>query len=532
MDTPNQKHIDALVKKLRGSENATESRNGRASDYRGVNPSVPDEEIIEKARSERGGKFDRLWRGDTSDYGHDHSDADDGFVHKLWFYTQDEEQVRRIHGASGLSRSKSETRSDYLSRSIKRARKNVTEFYSWPEQNPPQLNSEQSQDGEPGFADSDYFHHIDRGFGGNKKSNESILPIKSIEEVIAEAGERVDWIIEDLLARGALTEFSGLAKRGGKTTFWCHAIAACAREDDHGGFPTTPARYLYLTEQGNNFAEALRESGLVEYSDRISVVQFKDVSARGWDKLIRQAGAEAKKRGFDVLVIDTFAVFAGLKGSEENDAGPVADRMRVLRLVAQKYNIAVVLIRHAGKDGTPRGSSAFEAEADICVTLSRPEGRHAPSVRHIAGIGRYGEWERNIQLVDGRYISLGTDNKIEFNKAVRHIKAVLPDSEENGMKKSAIMESLSGPDKEEISASTIDRALAWLVKKEAVGEKELTHSRGKPKIYWLLPEVYFHQTPSPNGGNKTNPDFEAAWADYDKLAEVAKANLAGDEVAY
>ena len=74
----------------------------------------------------------------------------------------------------------------------------------------------------------------------------------------------------------------------------------------------------------------------------------------------------------------------------------------------------MALIRHAGKDGTPRGSSAFEAEADICVTLSRPEGRHAPSVRRPSGIGRYGEWERNVQLVNDRFVSLGTDTTCKF----------------------------------------------------------------------------------------------------------------------
>jgi hypothetical protein len=92
-----------------------------------------DDEVIKKARAEKNGKFDRLWRGDTSDYDYDHSSADDAFVHKAWAYTQDEEQVRRIHAASGLSRPKSGQRPDYLQRSINRARKNVTWFYEWPE---------------------------------------------------------------------------------------------------------------------------------------------------------------------------------------------------------------------------------------------------------------------------------------------------------------------------------------------------------------------------------------------------------------
>jgi hypothetical protein len=156
--------------------------------------------------------------------------------------------------------------------------------------------------------------------------------------------------------------------------------------------------------------------------------------------------------------------------------------MRVLRLVAQKYNLAVALIRHAGKDGTPRGSSAFEAEADICVTLSRPEGRHAPTVRRIAGIGRYGEWVRNIQLEGGRYISLGTDDKIEFNKAVGFVKSVLPDSPENGIKKQNVLDKRAG-EEENISARTLDRALAWLVKQGDVGERHLMNHRGKPKVF-------------------------------------------------
>ena len=359
-----------------------------------------------------------------------------------------------------------------------------------------------------------YSHHIHGGFDENKKSNDSSLPIKSVEEVIEEAGEAVPWVVEDLLARGALTDFSGLAKRGGKTTFWCHAIVAGARGEDHGGFSTVPAKYLYLTEQGSNFATALKESTLVEYSDFVKIVQFKDVSGVLWERLINQAAAEAQRRGLDVLVVDTFAVFARLKGSEENDAGPVADRMRVLRLAAQKYDIAVLLIRHAGKDGTPRGSSAFEAEADIVATLSRPEGRHAPSVRKITAIGRYGELERNVQLQDGRFVSLGTDNNIEFNRAVRHIKAVLPETPEPGMKKAEIIDAKTEED--DFSAATLDRALAWLVKQKAVGERQVMDARGKPKVYWLASEntppdeegIYFHQTPSVHDENKSGNETE------------------------
>jgi hypothetical protein len=329
----------------------------------------------------------------------------------------------------------------------------------------------------------------------------SVLPVRTVEEVISEAGEKVPWVIENLLARGAVTEFSGLAKKGGKTTFWCYAIAAGARGEDHAGFATESAKYLYLTEQGNNFAEALRGSGLEEHPDHISIVQFKDVSAVGWKTLIESAGAEAKRRNLDVLIVDTFTVFAHLKGSEENESGVIAERMRVLNLVAQRYNIAVVLIRHAGKDGTPRGSSAFEGVADICVTIARPEGRHAPTVRKIAGVGRYGEWERNNQLTEGGYISLGTDDKIEFRRAVRFAKSVLPDSPESGMKKQEMLDKREGDDKN-IAARTLDRALEWLVEQGDVGEKQLMHQRGKPRIYWLA-----YKPPGDSAGVSTKSQY-------------------------
>jgi len=341
----------------------------------------------------------------------------------------------------------------------------------------------------------------------------SPLPTKTVEEIVSEAGEGPSWVVENNLARGAVTDFSGLAKKGGKTTFWLHAIAAGAKGEDHAGFATEPAKYLYLTEQGGNFADALRDSGVTEYPGHIRIVQFKDVTAVEWERLIRRAGAETKRLGFDVLAVDTFAVFARLKGTEENDSGAVGDRMRVLRLVAQTYDIAVVVIRHAGKDGTPRGSSAFEAEADICINISRPEGRHAPTVRKLTGVGRYGEWERNVQLREGRYVSIGSDDRGEFNKAVRFVKAVLPESPEAGMKKQDMLDMRSDGD-QGISSATLSRALAWLVKQGDVGEKQIVHQRGKPKVYWLVYKpsggsdgggtVYFDQTTSLSNNNDRN----------------------------
>jgi len=65
-----------------------------------------------------------------------------------------------------------------------------------------------------------------------------------------------------------------------------------------------------------------------------------------------------------------------------------------------------------------------------------------------------------------------------------------------------------------ISSATLGRALAWLVKQGDVGEKQIVHQRGKPKVYWLAYKasegsagggsVYFDQTTSLSNNNDRN----------------------------
>ena len=129
-------------------------------------------------------------RGDLSDYGGDHSDADDGFVHKVWSYTQDPEQIKRIHAASGLHRpEKSGRRADYLERSIKRAAKNVTWFYEWPEEAYFEIGVKDV----PGGS---------RSAGGIPEGGWGVL----LSEV---APERVEWLWQGRIPLGKITLIDG-----------------------------------------------------------------------------------------------------------------------------------------------------------------------------------------------------------------------------------------------------------------------------------------------------------------------------------
>ena len=308
------------------------------------------------------------------------------------------------------------------------------------------------------------------------------LPSMTPEELVAEAGEEVDWLIEDILARGAVTDLNGPAKKGGKTTFMLHAIAAGARSEEIADYATKPAKYLYLSEQGNNLALSLEETGLdtKPLSDHIRIVQYKAVSDYKWKELITNAAQDVMAHGFDGLIVDTVAKFGKLRGDEENLAGPVEERMQLLSLVTQQYDIASAIVRHAGKDGQGRGSSAFEAEVDLTVSINRVGGNAPKTRRVLNGIGRYGEWGRVIELTEEGYVSHGDNQKVQFKRALNLITAVLTPMP--ATTKQNILDARN-PD-EGISAATVDRALKWLTEQGTIGARQEMGRQGKPWVYW------------------------------------------------
>jgi hypothetical protein len=447
-----------------------------------TSPFRGDAEIVESARSEKNGKFDRLWQGDTADYGHDHSAADDAFVHKLWPYTQDEEQIRRIHTMSGLHRpEKSGRRPDYLRRSIERARKNVTWFYEWPGEQTPQFSSDGSHD--PALPSTEILsdHPIESGFG-QKES----LPLKTPKDIIEAAKDGTDYIVEGLLAPGELTDLAGLAKLSGKTTFITHMVRAAIEGEEFIGLATRQTRVLIVTEQGNNFADALVKSGLVDAGDALRIVQQRDLDSGSsrWDKLIEAAIKVCKRDGFEVLVIDTFAGLSGLRGTEENQVGSILEKLAPLKAAAHKYNLAVLLARHAGKDGKGRGSSIFEGEADIVLTFGRPEGKHKETARVLEGIGRHDDIPSRItiELTDKGYVSQGSDDKIEFNKAVRAIRDVTPHNPNEALTENEILDAAAA---QGTSRTTLRRALEGLMEQdENLIKWKGKGKKGDPYRYW------------------------------------------------
>lgn len=117
---------------------------GVDADRPGVGFPGSDEELIETARNAgNGGKFDRLWSGDTGGYD-SHSEADQALCSILAFYTgRDPDRIDRLFRQSGLVRDKWTDREDYRERTIGTALDGRTEFYE------PSGNGGDGRGGEP-----------------------------------------------------------------------------------------------------------------------------------------------------------------------------------------------------------------------------------------------------------------------------------------------------------------------------------------------------------------------------------------------
>lgn len=85
---------------------------------------VSDEQLIERAKNARNGeRFTRLWQGDTSDYGGDHSRADAALCCILVFWSGgDSDRIDRLFRRSGLMRDKWDRRTGDTTYAVKTIR--------------------------------------------------------------------------------------------------------------------------------------------------------------------------------------------------------------------------------------------------------------------------------------------------------------------------------------------------------------------------------------------------------------------------
>lgn len=196
------------------------------------------------------------------------------------------------------------------------------------------------------------------------------IPLTPIDRLLATAPPAVDWLWDGYLAPGALTLLAGQPKAG-KSTFLFALLAQLVAGEPFAGRPTRRSRAVLLSEEPR--------AAVCEKARRFGCVHDVAVLLRQENPAPLAAAVDhvlAEARDAALLVVDTFAAWAGLAGDAENDAGAVLTALEPLQRAAGA-GLAVLVVHHTrkarGEGGLAvRGSSALVGAMDILLALEAP----------------------------------------------------------------------------------------------------------------------------------------------------------------
>jgi hypothetical protein len=304
---------------------------------------LTDAEVIRKAMNGRNGAaFAKLWSGDIS--GHDSaSEADMALAGQLAFYCGREyEQMERLFSQSALGeRGKWTEREDYRRRTLCTAIANSKTTYT-----PDYCKSAAADD----FAES--------GSESNPRH-----PASLIKPAVEVQSREVPWEIEGFLIEGAVTGLQGLPDSG-KSFLTCTLAVAKA---NGGEFPKADGTMMTLTPGRvliANFDDAL-EFGIKPRLEKLGLttagaerISFLDpVAAAGITFDDPRLSAVFEECRPDLAIFDTLQHFIGGK-VDLHRANETNAAMAQLKLLAEKYNTAVVIVQYISKNAASGNGGA------------------------------------------------------------------------------------------------------------------------------------------------------------------------------
>jgi hypothetical protein len=176
-----------------------------------------------------------------------------------------------------------------------------------------------------------------------------------------------DFVIGQLAARGEIGLLWG--RHGlGKSLLAEAACAAVSKGDEVIDLPCTKGKVCYVDAENGEYEvhRRVRSVGLSPKNIVIYDAQ-RSVHIVTHDKQFRSMLEHEQP---DLLVLDSLRRLT--PGSEENDSGVMAEVVSGVKAWAQEFDLAVLLVHHARKDGTAfRGSSAIEDQVSIAHEMSR-----------------------------------------------------------------------------------------------------------------------------------------------------------------
>jgi hypothetical protein len=309
----------------------------------------------------------------------------------------------------------------------------------------------------------------------------------TVEQLFEAAGERPDWIVEGIAARGSVTLLAAKIKVG-KTHFLLNLVSGVLTGQKFLSRMTTKSPVLYLTEEGpSTFAAATRRVGIQAADNGLMVLPRHKTRGISWESIGKLTIQTAQSVESGLVVVDTLGDWADLGGDSENDAGAARMALRPVRAMADA-GLAVICVQHERKSGgdvadAARGSSAFGGSADVLLSLSRSPGQGHDRRRELRALGRYDGIDPLLIVElgeDNRYRLLGTERAVQSKDAQRAILDTLPDKAEDAIAMKTLVE------RTRMSRTTLQNVLKKL-EEEGVVQKELGagEAEGNAHGYWL-----------------------------------------------
>jgi predicted ATP-dependent serine protease len=302
-----------------------------------------------------------------------------------------------------------------------------------------------------------------------------------------EGDGETDYLVENLVPKDSMILLTARPKVG-KTTYLLRLTKSLIQGTDFLGSETEQTGVLYLTEQRlSSFkSEYVFECGL-EDSEHLHYASEGDTLGTDLEELMRRAVFAAHETDAELLILDTFQSFSGLKGEEENSSGAVKTVLQTVRKYCSVIGLTVIVVHHDRKSGgsvtqAGRGSNVFSGEPDAVFSLRKDSKQD--NARQLLSKGRFSDIpeKQRIALQDGEYRVLGSSapGRDSTTKAVLD---ALPGSKDEALKTKEVTDALE-ENGMETSQATVRRKLDHLEGAEDSVRQFEGDGRGSPNLYY------------------------------------------------
>ena len=336
---------------------------------------LSDEQLLEKMfQANNGPKAAALWEGDISEYlnrKESASEADLALCGILAFWTGgDTKRIDGLFRRSGLMRPKWDVvhHSDgrtYGQGTIDYALDGKTEFYT---------PTSDHRDG-----------HEQKKILGHAEDTEDDLERRFALHRAAEAvpqQEPQEFIVGDLFpASGIIVIFGDAGTK--KTYLMMHCGIFVTHGWDWMGRATVASPVLIVDEESGRRRMLRRLHALMHPVNAAEETELYFIALAGFDPCnvdhMLMLRARIQETGARMVIID--ALVDIMTNKDENAAGDTGMIMRILRQLADDFNLAVVIIHHSNRQGQYRGSSNIKGSPDVLLEVTAETGSPHVSVR-------------------------------------------------------------------------------------------------------------------------------------------------------